>query len=110
MRSNITLDASGLERMLDRLATRAIQAGVAAAAAERAARSARITGVPVGETGRLAASTQPPQVRTVSTGAIIYTDVPYARYVFGGTFWMAARPPHVEVPDFGNYVLRELFA
>ena len=103
------LDASRVEAMLDRLATRAIQAGVAAAAAERAARGARISGIPV-RTGRLQASTRPPQVRTVSTGALIVTDVPYARFVFGGTFWMAAPPPTVEVPRFGDYVLRELFA
>ena len=106
----LQVDTSNLERMLDRLATRAIAAGVAAAAAEQAARGAKISGVPVGETGQLAASTNPPQVRTVSTGALIYTDVYYARFVFGGTFWQPARPPHVEVSGFGDYVLRELFA
>jgi hypothetical protein len=65
---------------------------------ERQARNAqrRITGVPV-DSGRLRQGITGAESTRVVTdyGYRIGTDVPYARFVFRGTKYMAARPPTV---------------
>jgi hypothetical protein len=66
------------------------QAPVMASAARRTARGVR--GIPV-DTGRLAAS--PEVLDSGPFGFVVGSRVPYARYVFHGTRYMAARPPRV---------------
>ncbi len=59
----------------------------------------QITGVPV-DTGRLAESTRggDDQLRKVDDASFsLGSQVPYARFVFGGTKHMRARPPRVNV-------------
>jgi hypothetical protein len=61
----------------------------------RAQRS--ISGIPVA-TGRLARGVRGGSesvVRANPAGYTVATTVPYARFVFGGTKYMAARPPRV---------------
>ena len=60
---------------------------------ERSARKtlSGISGIPV-DTGRLAAS---PRIVARGNEAEIVSDVEYAHYVFGGTEYMDAQPPHI---------------
>jgi hypothetical protein len=73
---------------------------------KRAAEAGRagITGIPV-DTGRLAAS---PRVTTRGQEVLIVTDVPYARYVFGGTKYVPARPPNVHPEALAKLAGREV--
>lgn len=101
---DVTLDTRAVTRMLERLER---QADRADHAVERVARAATVTGIPVGDTGRLARSVR---VRREDDGAwVLSTDVPYARFVFGGTKYVAARPPHVKAPPLADEVAREVF-
>jgi hypothetical protein len=88
--------------MFAELAERSSQAHRAAA---DVANATHVTGIPV-DTGRLAAS---PRVVETATGAEIVSDVPYARFVFAGTAYMPASPPHVDGPDLAATVAKELF-
>jgi hypothetical protein len=99
---SVRVDTSEADRMFERLAANASRARLAAV---DVARASRVTGIPV-DTGRLAAS---PRVVETDNGAEIVTDVPYARFVFGGTRFMPASPPHVEGPDLAATVAKELF-
>jgi hypothetical protein len=100
---DVQFDTSAVDRMLATLTERAGQSHVVAA---EVARQTRVVGVPV-DTGTLAASFR---VRETADGAEIVSDVPYARFVFGGTAYMAARPPRLEGPDLAATVAKELFA
>ena len=82
------------------------------AAAQDAAQEgvSMITGIPV-DTGELEASLS---VRMGDDGAEIYASAPHARYVFGGTRYMAARPPTFNADALAQVladrVARQLFA
>jgi hypothetical protein len=85
----------GADRAAANMRRRALRAAnqqpVLDAASRRTA--ARITGIPV-RTGRLEGSVRR-GVDADAQGFVIRSDVPYARFVFGGTSKMPARPPVV---------------
>jgi hypothetical protein len=96
MNSVTVTGADVAQRKLRAIGTRA---GNQRATMERESRAAqrRIRGVPV-DTGRLARAVRggADTVRKVSdSGYVIGTSVEYARFVFGGTKKMPARPPDV---------------
>jgi hypothetical protein len=68
----------------------------------------QIKGVPV-DTGRLQRGVHGGSEAIVvvhDDGFVVGTTVPYARHVFNGTKYMAARPPHV--PDVGRLVATDM--
>jgi hypothetical protein len=101
MNIRVEVDTGAAADMFDQLAQRAAGLG---RVAEDAARGAQITDVPT-DTGELAAGFE---VRAVEGGAEIVNTARHARYVFGGTRYMPARPPTVRVDGFGDAVAREL--
>lgn len=94
-------------RMLRRIGERARHQR---ATFEQEGRSAqrRISGIPVA-TGRLARSVRGAStegdVKATDRGYVITTSVPYARFVFGGTERMPARPPRIP-GDLGRRAAR----
>lgn len=90
----VAVTASGVtatERKLSAVGRAAFQQEpVMVDAARRTARG--VSGVPR-DTGRLASSID--VLSTSPFGFDVGSDVPYARYVFRGTRYMAARPPRV---------------
>ena len=88
--------------MLDGIAHRA--GGDLTPALERAAGRATVTGIPV-DTGKLAAS---PHVRVEGDEVKIVSDVPYARFVFRGTRYMPALPPHVNAGALAQQAATEV--
>lgn len=100
----VTVDTSRVEGMLADLAAKTLEQVM-----DRAARQCleSVSGIPV-DTGRLASSLQ---VRRTRDGAQVYTDVEYARYVFGGTKYVEPQPPEVgyTAADLADDVAKELF-
>lgn len=95
-----TATAARLQRVGQRATTqRQVLAQVARATAQH------ITGVPVGETGKLADSIGPLWVtdRSFAVGS----RVPYARHVFHGTRYMDPQPPRVP-PDIDVIAARAM--
>lgn len=108
-KSLMTMDTSAVQTMFAGLAQRARQIDTTT---KRVAEETHVTGIPVGATGRLAAS---PRVTSTEDGVAIVSDVPYALYVFRGFTHVggehiAARPPHLDGPDLADAILRGLFA
>jgi len=103
---SVEVDASAVVDMLDQLAARA---GGADAIAYREAQAAlsSIGAVPV-DTGELAGSFA---ARRDADGATIVNTTPYARYVFGGTRHLAARPPTLgyTAAELAGRVTEEVF-
>ena len=89
---SVTVDTSKTVAMFDRLERNTDRVpGVVQRAAHEVVGS--ITGIPVGDTGDLAAS---PRVELHGNDeARVVSSITYARYVFGGTKYMSAQPPHV---------------
>ena len=105
----ISMDTSAVVSMFQGLARRAAEIP---RTTEMVARETRVSGIPVGATGRLAAS---PRVQTTDEGVAIVSDVPYALYVFRGFTHVGgqhipARPPTLDGPDLAEAIMRELFA
>jgi hypothetical protein len=72
----------------------------------------QITGVPV-RTGRLATSTRggPEQVRELrGDGFDLGSSTPYARFVFGGTKSMPARPPQINAGAIARRAAEQISA
>jgi hypothetical protein len=63
--------------------------------------------VPVGETGDLAASVRGVGTRIIAT-ARNDAGVPYGRFVFGGTRYMAPRPPSVPADAIARILADEV--
>jgi hypothetical protein len=101
----VTVDTSRVEDMLSGLAEKTLDQVM-----EKAARECleSVSGIPV-DTGRLAASLQ---VRPIPGGAQVYTDVEYAKFVFGGTKYVEPHPPEVgyTADQLANDVAKELFS
>lgn len=102
MEVGIEMDTSKVERMLDEIVERSRNLD---RVTENAIRDTVVTGIPV-LTGKLEAS---PRIRVIEDGAEIYTDVPYANYVFEGTDRQDPQPPEVNFPAFVDQVAEELF-
>ena len=100
----VTLDTHRVTSMCDQIGHRAT--GDMRPALKRAAEAGRssITGIPV-DTGRLAAS---PKTTVHGDEVLIVTDVPYARFVFGGTQYVPARPPNVHGDAIAKIASREV--
>lgn len=104
MADALVMDTGAVERMLSGLEQRVDR--VPGAVAD-VARGAHVTGVPR-DTGRLASSLR---VRETDDGAEIVSDVEYAQFVFGGTRYMQARPPTIDVDarTLSQRLAREVF-
>jgi hypothetical protein len=98
----VEIDTSKVERMFDGIVERSQNLD---RVAENAIRDTVVSGIPV-LTGKLEAS---PRIRVIDGGAEVYTDVPYANYVFEGTDRQDPQPPKVDFPAFADQVAEELF-
>jgi hypothetical protein len=92
--ASVRIRATGVEAASDRLKKVGHKSLEQRATLKKVADSTarRISGVPV-DTGRLKASVDVASVSPL--GFTIASDVPYAGYVFNGTKYMRARPPHI---------------
>jgi len=106
MNISVSVDTSAAAAMLDRLQQQARQLGPTVQHAAQEA-LATISGVPV-DTGALSSSLR---VEASGTKAQIVSDVPYAKYVFYGTRYVEARPPHIgyDAAQLADDIARELF-
>lgn len=107
MADAITVDVGKAVGMFDRLAANADQLGPTVEASARTMLRT-VSGVPV-DTGELAGSLY---VRRVGpTSALIVSKTAYAKYVFFGTKFVPARPPHFSYSpqQFAADVAREAF-
>ena len=98
----VEVDTSNVERMFDGIVERSNNLD---RVIDNAIRDTVVTGIPR-LTGTLADS---PRIRVSEDGAEIYTDVPYANYVFEGTDRQDPQPPTVNFPAFADQVAEELF-
>ena len=104
----ITVDVSKAVGMFDRLQANADELGPTVEASARTM-AATASGIPVGATGDLAGSLH--VVRVGPTTALIVSKVDYARFVFYGTRYVEARPPHFSYSpqQFAADIAREAF-
>lgn len=105
--SVLTVDSRRAVAMFDRLARNVDRVP---GAVQRSGRKLldSITGIPVGETGDLAAS---PRLEMRESNVRVVSSVEYAHYVLYGTKYMDAQPPHVGYrgPAFARDIAIEVF-